>query len=111
LARLMAWKPRAGQVIAEVDSMNLDLIGFQETTETFDADLAKRLKGDWIVASDPFNCPVFARADKFERTSWNGKTWIRITMPGHVRNRYGSAVLLKRKSDGYVVVLANIHPS
>lgn len=111
LARLMSWGPRATKVIHEIDSMELELIGFQETPESFEADLAQRLAGDWFTASDHVNCPTFARVDLFETASHNGQTAIRITMPGSVRDRFGSAALLKRKADGLTFVFADIHPS
>jgi GH25 family lysozyme M1 (1,4-beta-N-acetylmuramidase) len=112
LARLMPETlTRAKAIATEIDSMSLDLIGFQETEEWIEDKLVDLLQGSWLVASDHVNCPTMIRSDKFERVIHNGQSNIKITMPGSVRSRYGSAALLRRKSDGLVFVFANIHPS
>lgn len=113
LARFMAWAPREPAVVQEIDSMKLDIICFQETPENFDKRLVKLLSpiGDWFEATDHINCPLFARADKFEPLEWNGKESIRHDMPGSVRKRYGSSALLRRRSDGFVAVYTTLHPS
>ncbi len=112
LARLMAeTETRAQAIAAEINSMQLDVIGFQETEEWLEKDLLRMLDGTWAVASDNVNCPTFARTDLFETVKHNGKAWIPITMPGSVRKRYGSAAMLQRKADGLLFVFATIHPS
>jgi endonuclease/exonuclease/phosphatase family metal-dependent hydrolase len=112
LARLMAeTETRAAVIIAELNSMNLDILGLQEAEEWIEWELDQRLAGDWTVVSDHKNCPALVRADRFEKVAWHGQSAIEIVMPGSVRNRYGSSALLKRKSDGVVFVFATIHPS
>lgn len=111
LARYMVeTAERAKAIVAEVDSMDLDIICFQETEEWIEKILARDLTGEWIVVSDHVNCPILARADKYQRVKWNKKDSITVTMPGSVRKRYGSAALLKDE-EGLVFVVENIHPS
>jgi hypothetical protein len=103
---------RVKAIAAEINSMRLDVIGFQETEEWLEVRRTPPvLEGEWIVVSDKANCPVYVRSDKFERIPWNGKEAIGMTLPGSVRSRYGSAAYLRRKSDGFEFVFATIHPS
>jgi endonuclease/exonuclease/phosphatase (EEP) superfamily protein YafD len=114
--RTKSWAPRAKAFAHEIDQMGLHLIGFQENAEYEDTlihDMTPEITGDWMVTSDYVNCPTMARADLFERVKHNGKNQIPIkmrTVP-FVRYRYGSAALLRRKSDGFVFVLASLHLS
>ncbi len=101
---------RALAIVAEINPMGLDIICLQETEEWLETFLAEKLDGEWIVVSDHVNCPILARADKYQRVKWNDQNYITITMPGSVRNRYGSAALLKDE-EGLVFVVVTLHPS
>lgn len=107
---------RAKPMAAEIDSMNLDIAGFQESPE-FEETLFKfmtpALKDDWDVCADNVNCPIIYKTTKFRRHSINGKNYIKIVMPTKpfVRSRYGSAACLQRISDGLIFIVVNLHLS
>ena len=115
-----SWFYRAELIRSEIDAVNPDIIGFQESTFVHYAYLQKIMVGyesenayrDNFVLSE--GCPIFWRADKFEKVD-SGAFWLSET-PEVMSKDWGSEhyricvyVVLKEISSGKEFAVFNTH--
>ena len=115
-----SWFYRAHLIVADVNTVKTDIIGFQEVTFMHYAYLVKAMPDyaseisyrDNFVLSE--GCPIFYRTDKYERVD-SGSFWLSET-PDVMSKSWGAAhyrictyIILKDKATGEDFVVFNTH--
>ena len=115
-----SWFYRADLIIADVNNVKPDIIGFQEVSPLHIGYLANAMVGydyelmyrdNWILSE---GCPIFYRTDKYEKLD-SGSFWLSET-PDEMSKDWGAAhyrvatyVILKDKATGREFVVFNTH--
>ena len=115
-----SWFYRADLIIADVNNVKPDIIGFQEVSPLHIGYLANAMVGydyelmyrdNWILSE---GCPIFYRTDKYEKLD-SGSFWLSET-PDEMSKDWGAAhyrvatyVILKDRVSGKEFVVFNTH--
>ena len=115
-----SWFYRADLIIADVNNVKPDIIGFQEVSPLHygylqrampDYDSEIMYRDNWILSE---GCPIFYRTDKYEKLD-SGSFWLSETPDvmskgwGAAHYRVATYMILKDKATGREFVVFNTH--